>query len=230
MNKYENFIESLDIDIIELLSLRQTYLLNSKNFKVFELGGYNIYDKLCSNLDSKIYDLELNNSTKITKKNYEKKFNEDLFEENNNSILETLNLNRTIKHIYINFLYDICSYGDDEYKDESCELDILILYKISERIHFGYEIIKYKYINNKDFYNNLLETKDTSLIVYYLSNSIKQVDYLEKIKYISQKYKINEVLICTFFRNFIIPLYIDIQLDFLKNLKNLKNNNTKKII
>jgi chorismate mutase len=228
MEKYESFIELLDINIIELLSLRQKYLLNSKNFKVFELGGYNIYDKLCSNLESKIYDLELKNSTTKLKK-YEKKFNEDLFEKND-SILESLNLNRTIKHIYINFLYDICAYGDDEYKDEACDLDILILYKISERIHFSYEIIKYKYTNNKDFYNDLLETRDTSLIVYYLSNCIKQTDYLEKIKYISKKYEINEILICTFFRNFITPLSVDIQLDFLKNLKNLKNNKNNKVI
>ena len=228
MDKYENHIELLDNDIIELLSLRQKYLLNSKNFKVFELGGYNIYDKLYSNLDSKIYDLELKtSSTKL--KTYEKKFNEDLFEKNN-STLETLNLNRIIKHIYINFLYDICSYGDDEYKDEACDLDILLLYKISERIHFSYEIIKYKYTTNINFYNDLLETKDTSLIVYYLSNCIKQIDYLEIIKQISKKYDVNEVLICTFFRNFIIPLSIDIQLDFLKNLKHLKNNKNNKII
>ena len=62
MDKYENYIEILDNDIIELLSdniSNTNEFINYKNFKVFELGGYNIYDKLYSNLDSKIYDLEL---------------------------------------------------------------------------------------------------------------------------------------------------------------------------
>lgn len=87
MNNYETFINKLDEEIIELLSVRQKYLLNSKNYKVFELGGYNISDRLSSNLDCKLYNIELTKS--VNKKNiksYEKQFNQDLFKNNINEL------------------------------------------------------------------------------------------------------------------------------------------------
>lgn len=227
MENYDIYIEKLDDEIIELLSIRKKYLLNSKNFKVYELGGYNMYDSLSSNLDNKIYNIELKKDVN-EKKTYEKYFNEDLYKSKDNlyknNELENLNLNNIIKCIYINFLYDVCKYGNDEYKDEACKLDIEILYKISERIHFGYEIIKFKYIDNKDFYDNLFETKDTSLIQYYLTNSIKQPCYLDKIKEKCINYNINDILICTFYKHFILPLNVEIQLNFCKSLKQLNKS------
>ena len=44
-------IYNLDDEIIELLSIRQELLTNSKNFKVMELGGYNTEDNFISKLD-----------------------------------------------------------------------------------------------------------------------------------------------------------------------------------
>ena len=41
MESYNSFINYLDNEIIKLLAIRQKYKVNSKNFKVFELGGYN---------------------------------------------------------------------------------------------------------------------------------------------------------------------------------------------
>tara|TARA_Y100000389_G_C17438988_1_gene507392 strand:- start:1035 stop:1724 length:690 start_codon:yes stop_codon:yes gene_type:complete len=227
MDKYEIFIDKLDEELIELLSIRQKYLLNSKNYKVFELGGYNMVDRLSSNLDCKLYNSELKYSeSNQTLKSYEKNFNEDLFKNNINE-LEDLNLNNIIKQVYINFLYDICKYGDDINKEEACEIDINLLYKISERVHFGYEVIKYKYFDNKQFYNDLLETTDNSLITYYLTNSLKQVTYLDKIKKKCLEYDVNDILVCTFYKHFIIPFYIETQLHFCKSLKKIKNNLNK---
>ena len=59
MESYNSFINYLDNEIIKLLAIRQKYKVNSKNFKVFELGGYNKEDTLISNIDNNIYINEL---------------------------------------------------------------------------------------------------------------------------------------------------------------------------
>ena len=142
------YIYNLDEEIIELLSIRQELLTNSKNFKVLELGGYNMKNNFISKLDHNIFNYELQFESKKNKKTYKKLFNENLQE--NNEEYETLNLTRMLKYSYTNFLYDLCEYGDDD-KNEFINLDMEILFKLSERIHLGYEIIKLKYIENIDF-------------------------------------------------------------------------------
>ena len=52
-------IYNLDDEIIELLSIRQELLTNSKNFKVMELGGYNMKDNFISKLDHNIFNYEV---------------------------------------------------------------------------------------------------------------------------------------------------------------------------
>jgi len=167
------YIYNLDEEIIELLSIRQELLTNSKNFKVLELGGYNMKNNFISKLDHNIFNYELQFESKKNKKTYKKLFNENLQE--NNEEYETLNLTRMLKYSYINFLYDLCEYGDDDKNEFTCNLDMEILFKLSERIHLGYEIIKLKYIENIDFYDKLFKTSNSSLILYYLSNFIYQI-------------------------------------------------------
>lgn len=220
MDKYENHIDKLDNEIIELLSLRQKLLTNSKNFKVLELGGYNMKDNLISKLDYHIYLHELNNNLP-----YKKYFNNieiDEYEE-----YESLNLSRIIKHSYIQFLFDLCEYGNDDKSDFTCNLDMEILFKLSERIHFGYEVIKFKYIENKEFYDKLFESSNSALILYYLSNSIYQPTYLDILKEKCENNEICGITICTFYKNIIIPYYNEIQLSFCLFLK--KNNEKKQI-
>ena len=50
MDKLKLYIYNLDEEIIELLSIRQELMTNSKNFKVLELGGYNMYDSLMKDI------------------------------------------------------------------------------------------------------------------------------------------------------------------------------------
>jgi chorismate mutase len=224
MDKYNSFINQLDNDIIYFLSIRQKYKLNSKNFKVYELGGYNTEDILISNLDNNIYINELKKRDfNDTLKQYEKVFNQDLFKQNNKNIinLEELNLNRIIKQCYITLLYDLCDFGDDQYYETTCNLDIQILYKLSQRIHFGYELIKFKYLNNKEFYNKLLTSNNTSLTHYYLSEPIKEPTYLENIAKICSINSINHVLIQSFYKFYILPFTTEIQFSFLQKLKHI---------
>jgi len=215
------YIYNLDEEIIELLSIRQELLTNSKNFKVLELGGYNMKNNFISKLDHNIFNYELQFESKKNKKTYKKLFNENLQE--NNEEYETLNLTRMLKYSYINFLYDLCEYGDDDKNEFTCNLDMEILFKLSERIHLGYEIIKLKYIENIDFYDKLFKTSNSSLILYYLSNFIYQPTYLDILKEKCLKYNVCEVLVCNFYKNVILPYFNEIQLNFCLNIKKIKN-------
>jgi chorismate mutase len=217
MDKLNLYIYNLDEQIIELLSIRQELMTNSKNFKVMELGGYNMKNDFISKLDHNIFNHECNiNSVKN-----KKLFNENL--EKKSEEYETLNLSRMIKYSYITFLFDLCEYGNDNKNDFTCNLDMEILFKLSERVHLGYEVIKLKYLENMDFYDKLFETSNSSLILYYLSNSIYQPTYLDNLKDICHKYNICDVLICSFYKNILIPYYNEIQLNFCLNIKKIKN-------
>ena len=217
MDKLNLYIYNLDEQIIELLSIRQELMTNSKNFKVMELGGYNMKNDFISKLDHNIFNHECNiNSVKN-----KKLFNENL--EKKSEDYETLNLSRMIKYSYITFLFDLCEYGNDDKNDFTCNLDMEILFKLSERVHLGYEVIKLKYLENMDFYDKLFETDDSSLILYYLSNFIYQPTYLDILKDKCIKYNTCEVLICSFYKNIIIPYCNEIQLNFCLNIKKMKN-------
>lgn len=222
MEFYNNYKEALDSDIISLLSIRQNIKLNSKIYKVFELGGFSIDNTLVSKIDSMIFDIEKNECDKSLNKGlntYKKLFNENLNPVKKNiSELESLNLNRIIKQSYFTMLYDITEYGDDENYEYACQLDTEILFKLSERVHFNYEIIKYKYLQKSEFYHNILESKDTSFMLYCITESIRQPDYIQCLKKKCITHGINDILICTFFKNIIIPYSYEIQLHFLQNL------------
>ena len=220
METYNSHISKLDNEIIELLSIRQGLLTNSKNFKVLELGGYNLKNTFVSKIDHNIfkYELQIQNNKQYS---YKKLFNENL--DSNIEDYETLNLNRIIKQSYLIFLYDLCEYGDDEQNEFACKLDMELLFKISERIHFGYEMIKLKYLENIDFYDKLFQSSDSSLILYYLSNFIYQPTYLDILKEKCLDYNICDVLVCSFYKNTIIPYYNEIQLNFCLNIKKIKN-------
>lgn len=220
METYNSHISKLDNEIIELLSIRQGLLTNSKNFKVLELGGYNLKNTFVSKIDHNIfkYELQIQNNKQYS---YKKLFNENL--DSNIEDYETLNLNRIIKQSYLIFLYDLCEYGDDEQNEFACKLDMELLFKISERIHFGYEMIKLKYLENIDFYDKLFQSSDSSLILYYLSNFIYQPTYLDILKDKCIDYNICDVLVCSFYKNTIIPYYNEIQLNFCLNIKKIKN-------
>jgi len=218
MDKLNLYIYNLDEKIIELLSIRQEFMTNSKNFKVLELGGYNMKDNFISKLDHNIFNYEVKNGIKKNKK---------LFNENVSKIkeeeYETLNLTRMVKYSYISFLFDLCEYGNDDKNDFTCTLDMEILFKLSERIHLGYDLIKFKYLDNTEFYDKLFESSNSSLILYYLSNSIYQPTYLDILKSICLKYNVCDVLVCSFYKNIIIPYYNEIQLNFCLNIKKIQN-------
>lgn len=221
MDLYFSFINKLDSELIYLLSIRQNYKLNSKNFKVFELGGHKNNNSLVCNLDNKLQTYESHKIDTYKKYIFKKKFFNNLSQDNSfYNKCHQLNLNRIIKQFYITFLYDLCDFGDDENHELVCDLDCKIISKISDRIHFNYEIIKYKYINNINFYEKIFKYSSNSEIIYYLSEFIKEPSYLENIQNISNYHSITPILVQSIYKFYIIPFSTEIQYSFLSNLLN----------
>lgn len=219
---YEINIEELDKEIIRLFSIRINYKTNSNLYKHIELNNLKNYDGNISVLDYNIYLLEINTQKK-NYKSYEKLFNPLININMNDKIksMEDLNLNQIIKQIYIYNLYDICEYGidDEDYIQNIITLDIQILQKLSERIHYGYEIIKYLYLNNKHFFEKFIFNNNNSEeIKTYIYDNLNLIPYLDKIQDLCNLYKINSTLICTFYKIYIIPFYLEIQLHFIYKL------------
>ena len=221
MDLYFSFINKLDSELIYLLSIRQNYKLNSKNLKVFDLGGHNDNNSFISNIDNKLQSNELKKISTFKQYIFKKTFFNNYFD--NISLYNRchkLNLNRIIKQINITLLYDLCEFGDDNNYNFVCDLDSKIISKISDRIHFNYEIIKYKYINNIKFYEKIFKYNSNSEIIYYLSEFIKEPSYLENIYNISKSNNITPVLVQGFYKFYILPFSIEIQYYFLDNLLN----------
>ena len=227
-NIFKTHMNNLDKDITNLFSIRKKYKTNSNIYKHPNLTNINISKNFHTNmslLDYNIYQFELNNH-KSTYKSYEKLFNPLLVKKKFGQIidLDDLNLNSIIKQTYLFILYDICEYGNDENIDlqKIIDLDIEILYKLSERIHFGYETIKQLYINNKLYFeNNILNNKNTQDIISHLYDYSEQPTYLDEIKFLCDLHNIDSTIICTLFKLFIIPYYLQIQLHFLYKLINI---------
>lgn len=220
MNNIDNFftdyINNLDNNIIKLLSIRINYKTNSYLYR-YDYNNNNV-----SILDEHLYIFEKNN-IKESYKSYEKLFN-PLLKKNiydNKIKLEDLNLNKVIKQIYLFSLYDICEHGDDDKSNikNIIDLDIEILYKLSERIHFGYEIIKLLYLENKIYFNNfILNNNNSEEIKLHIHNKFYEIDYIDNIKQICLTYNINWILICTLYKTYIIPFYLEVQLHFITKL------------
>ena len=227
-NIFKIHINKLDKDIINLISIRKKYKTNSSIYKHPDLANINISMKNDINmslLDYDIYQFEVNN-IKTNYKSYEKLFNPLLVKKKFGQIidLDDLNLNPIIKQTYLFILYDICDYGNDEHIDlqKIIDLDMEILYKLSERIHFGYETIKHLYINNKLYFeNNILNNKNTQEIISHLYDYCEQPTYLDEIKFLCDLHEMDSTVVCTLFKTFIIPYYLQIQLHFLYKLINI---------
>lgn len=222
---YNKYIEYLDIEIIKLLSIRKNYKTNTKIYKPPGLSNLILNKSNISLIEERIYEYEKKN-IKEDYKSYEKNFNPLLIPKKNNNIvdLEDLNLNKIIKQCYIFILYDLCVFGDDEeiHLNKIIDLDIKILYKLSERIHFGYEIIKQLYINNKNFFEKVIfNNNNSALITSYLYDYLNQPTYFDNLKEICMLYDINSTVVCTFYKIYLIPFYLEIQLHFIYKLINI---------
>lgn len=221
---YYDYINHLDKQIIKLFSIRQKYKTNIQNFRMPILGGNISDNNNISYIDNLIYKYESNNID--LNKSHIKLFNPLLKKKkskHNNSILdfEELNLNNIIKQVYISSLYDLSDYGKDEINlnNNIVNIDIELLFKISERIHFGYEIIKQMYLKNKVYFEkHIFIQKNNPNIISHIYDYSEQPTYFENLDKVSKFYNVNNTFICSFYKLYIIPFYLETQLYFINKL------------
>ncbi len=151
------------------------------------------------------------NPVSLVKRNYNAKISEHII-----NFSDKINLNPHIKIFYLNFLNELCNEGDDVNYGDSVTSDIFNLQAISKRIHYGILVMESKYTNNKEKYDQYIKVNDDIGILKLLKNTVIEEKVLERIDIKSQKYGIkNPKIVVNFFRNFIIPMTINVELEYL---------------
>lgn len=185
MENIINKINNLDIKIINKLGERTFYNTNTHLYKPYEHGGIFV--------NNNWYDSYLN------------------YKLNETNIKIYSNFNSFIKMSYLNLLYDITEYGEnnDYLIDNIINLDIEILSLLNERINIGITIFKYQYILYKNYFNNLVNDKNNENKIKQYLNLDNYIEYINNIIEISKKKGINEFIIYQYYKIYIIPLTID---------------------
>jgi len=134
-----------------------------------------------------------------------------------------INFSPWIKIAYLNFLKDLCEDGDDANYGDSILCDIFNLQAISKRVHYGILVMEAKYQQSPDIYDELLNKDNDISISSKLKNVNIELKVLERVKEKSIKNGIkNPEVIVNFFKNIIIPMTIQVELDYIFTKKDNK--------
>lgn len=148
-----------------------------------------------------------------------------------------VNVNDQIKAFYINkFLPAVCpsfGHGDRgpsaENYGSSATCDIACLQAISRRIHFGKFVAESKFRSETDKYTALIKAGDRQGIGESITNKAVEKQVLERLKLKAQTYgtdpsagiedgdqsKINVDAVVSMYRDFVIPLTKDVEVEYL---------------
>jgi chorismate mutase len=136
---------------------------------------------------------------------------------------ENININRNteIKIIYLNQIPSFCEEGDDNQYGAAALMDIRGLQDLSRRIHFGMFVAESKYQQDPEGYTRLVEDKNVRGVVEKLRNIQVEEKVLNRLKEKAERHGFNSDLICNFYRNHVIPMTINVEVEYLfKRSKN----------
>tara|TARA_Y100000996_G_scaffold402085_1_gene373685 strand:- start:2313 stop:3005 length:693 start_codon:yes stop_codon:yes gene_type:complete len=226
IEKIINEIDALDIEILYKLKERKEFNTNTNLYKfVYEDATGITPQSILSELEKNLYDFEKQNKYLYRDnivKPYFREFKDTANKETLsalNSSLNDINFNQHIKMNYINFLYDLCEYGineDNNTKIVNIDIDILLL--LSKRVHIGITLLKAKFLQNPDLYTKLTrETRDI-YINYFLRDYSYESNYICKLLEKAKEITLDETLIYQYYKMFIIPMFIEVQYNYLTKL------------
>ena len=226
IEKIINEIDALDIEILYKLKERKEFNTNTNLYKfVYEDATGITPQSILSELEKNLYDFEKQNKYLYRDnivKPYFREFKDTANKETLsalNSSLNDINFNQHIKMNYINFLYDLCAYGineDNNTKIVNIDIDILLL--LSKRVHIGITLLKAKFLQNPDLYTKLTrETRDI-YINYFLRDYSYESNYICKLLEKAKEITLDETLIYQYYKMFIIPMFIEVQYNYLTKL------------
>ena len=123
-----------------------------------------------------------------------------------------INFNPWIKIAYLNFVRELSPSGNDSQYGDTVLSDIYNLQAISKRVHYGVLVMEAKYQQNKEIYDALLREENDIAILSQLKNVEIEQQVLERVRKKTVK---NGDIIVKFFKNYIIPMTIQIELEYL---------------
>lgn len=163
-------------------------------------------------------------------------FSEDLPEPiQYNEIVESpvvdfgINMNSRLKAIYVNHIVPlICKPGDDHNYGSSTMADHLCLKVLSRRIHYGMFVAESKFRSHPEEYRALVKAGDDVGIMELLTNKKVEKKLLLRVGLKASTYgqepgecdpdncKINAKQMVTVYRDWLMPLTKEIELEYLK--------------
>jgi len=145
----------------------------------------------------------------------------------------TINLNQKIKQIYLEkFIPRICTEKHDSQYGSSTASDVSVLQALSKRIHYGKFVAEAKFQSEPQVYLQLIEKRNADGIMEKLTNVQVEEKLLERVKLKastygkdivfekSEHYKLQPQIIVELYRDFIIPLTKEVQVQYLLERNN----------
>jgi len=138
-----------------------------------------------------------------------------------------INGNARIKDVYIqNIIPAICKQGDDGQYGSSAVSDVPCLQTISKRVHYGMFVAESKYLADREKYDNARAANDTDALYEYITDTAveekllqrverKTATYMQEIENTSPASKIPLHVIADIYRQWIIPLTKEIEIEYL---------------
>lgn len=136
---------------------------------------------------------------------------------------KNINHNNIILSEYLDkFLPLICSEGNDENSGSAAVADINLLQAISRRIHLGKVVAEVKY-NEPDAVDSYAKCVDQNDFLRLLTNQLIEDAIIERVRHKANQYggntgdsPLNQDIVASIFREFIIPFTKNVQVDYLK--------------
>ena len=127
-----------------------------------------------------------------------------------------VNRNADIKKAYIGAIKEICKEGDDNEYGSCAILDINCLQELSNRVHLGEFVAESKFRKDRQIIEPLLKTDNVDGLVEALRDKTVELRVYERVKEKGKRYNLNPEFIGSFYVNQIIPLTIEVEVEYLR--------------
>mmetsp|Transcript_14759 Transcript_14759/g.26259 ORF Transcript_14759/g.26259 Transcript_14759/m.26259 type:complete len:400 (+) Transcript_14759:530-1729(+) len=142
-----------------------------------------------------------------------------------------ININKEVSNVYVSKILDeLCATGDVDDDGEygsTCTCDIAVLQALSKRIHYGKFVAEAKFQAERERFTKMIEANDAEGIMDALTNITVEDAVVERVRTKASRYgtdgasseemgyKVDPDVIARLYRNYLIPLNKDVQVDYL---------------
>lgn len=139
----------------------------------------------------------------------------------------TINANPHIREVYLHQLIPLmCLPGDDKQYGSSAVNDVNLLQALSKRIHYGKFVAECKFMENRETFLPVMRAHDGKKIMTLITNARIEQDvlirvtnktriYTAELDVLPDTHYILPETACAIYRDWIIPLNKQVQVDYL---------------